>query len=146
HPKTTIKTLILDLESQESVRRAANQITSGALGIPKIDVLLNNAGIMMVPYKTIDGYERHNHLSHFLFTNLIISHIASPGGKIISTTSDGHQFSPVRFDDINFQDGKVYEKLQAYGQSKTANILFAEGLTERFSESKGIQSFSVHPG
>ncbi|KAF9004291.1 hypothetical protein BDQ17DRAFT_1354888 [Cyathus striatus] len=149
NPKTVIKTLILDLDSHDSVRRAADQITSGALGIPKIDILLNNAGIMAVPYKKIDGYEQQffcNHLSHFLFTNLIISQITSPGGRIINASSDAHQHSPVRFDDINFKDGDVYNKWQAYGQSKTANILFAKGLNKRVSESKGIESFSVHPG
>ncbi|KAF9004301.1 short-chain dehydrogenase [Cyathus striatus] len=149
NPKTIIKTLILDLESHDSVRRAADQITSGALGIPKIDILLNNAGIMAVPYKKIDGYEQQffcNHLSHFLFTNLIISQITSPGERIINASSGAHRRSPVRFDDINFKDGDVYNKWQAYGQSKTANILFSKGLNKRINESKGIESFSVHPG
>ncbi|KAF8981109.1 hypothetical protein BDQ17DRAFT_1379997 [Cyathus striatus] len=141
NPKTIIKTLILDLESHDSVRRAADQITSGALGIPKIDILLNNAGIMAVPYKKIDGYEQQffcNHLSHFLFTNLIISQITSPGERIINASSGAHRRSPVH--------GDVYNKWQAYGQSKTANILFSKGLNKRINESKGIESFSVHPG
>ncbi|KAF9005107.1 hypothetical protein BDQ17DRAFT_1408464 [Cyathus striatus] len=147
--KTTVKTLFLDQESQDSIRHAAEQITSGALGIPKIDVVLNNAGIMAVDYKTIDGYERHffcNHLSHFLFTNLIMSHIVSPGGRIINVSSMGHAQGSVRFEDINFKNGEVYDKWQAYGQSKSANILFSKGLNKRLSESKGIQSFAVHPG
>ncbi|KAF9005108.1 hypothetical protein BDQ17DRAFT_1353826 [Cyathus striatus] len=149
NPKTTVKTLLVDLESQKSIHHAAMQITSGALDIPKIDVILNNAGIMAVDYKKIDGYERHffcNHLSHFLFTNLIISHVVSPGGRIVNASSSGHVQSPVRFDDINFKDGEVYNKWQAYGQSKSANILFSKGLNKRLSKSKGIQSFAVHPG
>ncbi|KAF8999356.1 hypothetical protein BDQ17DRAFT_1328412 [Cyathus striatus] len=148
-PKTTVKSLLLDLESQASVRHAAEQITSGALGIPKIDILLNNAGIMAVPYKEIDGCESQffcNHISHFLFTNLILSHITSPGGRIINTTSGGHVLSPVRFEDHSFMHGwLVYNKWQGYGQSKSANILFGVGLTKRL-KAKGIESFSVHPG
>ncbi|KAF9004294.1 hypothetical protein BDQ17DRAFT_1541495 [Cyathus striatus] len=139
----------MDMESHASVRRAAEQITSGTLGIPKIDVLLNNAGILGTPYKKVDGYESQffcNYLSHFLFTNLILSHITSPGGRIISVTSNLHQLSPVRFDDINFKDGEAYDKLLGYGQSKSANILFAVGLNKRFSDTNGIQTYSVHPG
>ncbi|KAF9004293.1 hypothetical protein BDQ17DRAFT_1424734 [Cyathus striatus] len=147
-PKSSIKTLLMDLESQDSIRHAADQITSGTLGIPNIDVLVNNAGIFGTPYKKIDGYESQffcNHLSHFLFTNLILSRITSPGGRVLSVSSNGHAFSPVRFDDVNFKDGEVYDKFAAYGQSKTANILFAIGLNKRLNE-KGIQSYAVHPG
>ncbi|KAF9008071.1 hypothetical protein BDQ17DRAFT_1422731 [Cyathus striatus] len=147
-PSTVVKTLRMDLESFDSVRKAAEEITSGRLDIPKIDVLLNNAGIMAVPYKKVEGYERHfvcNYLSHFLFTNLILSHLSS-GARIIITSANAHQFCSVRFDDINFTDGEEYNKWEAYGQSASANILFAKALTNRFSESKGIQSFSIHPG
>ncbi|KAF9001501.1 hypothetical protein BDQ17DRAFT_1358312 [Cyathus striatus] len=148
-PQAIIKTLVFDLESRDSVRRAAEKITSGSLGIPKIDVLLNNGGILGTPFKKIDGYESQlycNHISHFLFTNLILSHVTSPGGRIISVSSVAHGISPVRFDDINFKDGEVYNKFVAYGQSKTANILFAIGLNKRLYEKRGIQSFAVHPG
>ncbi|KAF9004298.1 hypothetical protein BDQ17DRAFT_1279178 [Cyathus striatus] len=147
--KTIVKSLLLDLESQDSIHRAAEQITSGALAIPAIDILLNNAGIMAVPYKEIDGCESQffcNHISHFLFTNLILSHIASPGGRVINTTSGGHFFSHVRFEDHHFMHGwLVYNKWQGYGQSKTANILFGIGLTKRLKD-KDIESFAVHPG
>ncbi|KAF8981106.1 hypothetical protein BDQ17DRAFT_1379992, partial [Cyathus striatus] len=125
--KTIVKSLLLDLESQDSIHRAAEQITSGALAIPAIDILLNNA----------DGCESQffcNHISHFLFTNLILSHIASPGGV------------HVRFEDHHFMHGwLVYNKWQGYGQSKTANILFGIGLTKRLKD-KDIESFAVHPG
>ncbi|TFK78017.1 NAD(P)-binding protein, partial [Polyporus arcularius HHB13444] len=115
-----------------------------------IDVLVNNAGIMATPYgKTVDGIESQfgtNHIGHFLFTNLIIPKLLeSKQGRVVNVSSNGHRLSDIRWDDFNFQDGTTYNKWVAYGQSKTANILFSVELAQRLG-SKGLKAFSLHPG
>src|ERR1700710_1288187 len=102
-------------------------------------------------YTTKDGFEAQigtNHLGPFVFTNLILPRIlASKTGspRIVSVSSAGHFLSPVKFDDPSFQGGKAYAKWEAYGQSKTANILFAKELVKRYG-SKSLIAFSLHPG
>ena len=119
--------------------------------VSKIDVIVNNAGIMAVPYsKSADGFEYQlatNHLGHFLLTNLLMPRIlaAAPGSRIINVSSRGHQRGEFRFDDPNFSNGATYEPFLGYGQSKTANILFSVTLAERL-EAKGVRSYSLHPG
>lgn len=103
---TTIGTLQIDLGSLGSVRHAAEYINNDE-GIPTIDVLVNNAGIMAVDYAlSEDGVESHfatNHLGPFLFTNLIMNKILnSKSPRIVMVSSDGHRMSPIRFDDYNF--------------------------------------------
>ncbi|KAH6639681.1 putative short-chain dehydrogenase [Boeremia exigua] len=144
-----VRILEIDLASQKSVRQAADTVL-GWKDVDHIDVLVNSAGIMAGPYKTTqEGIENQfgsNHIGHFLFTNLILPKIlASPSPRIVSVASDGHRFGGVRFDDWNFQDGKVYEQWEAYGQSKTANILFARALAEKLGP-KGLKAYSLHPG
>jgi NAD(P)-dependent dehydrogenase (short-subunit alcohol dehydrogenase family) len=140
--------LLLDLSSQAQIRTAAQEV----LAYPerRIDVLVNSAGIMGGPYATTSsGLELQfgsNHIGHFLFTNLIMgSLVASPHARIVNVASDGHRFSGIRFDDANFQDGKVYDQWEAYGQSKTANILFSKGLAVRLGK-RGVRAYSLHPG
>lgn len=178
YPSTVIEPVLMDLSSQKSVRAAAAEVDSR---ISKLDVLINNAGIMAVPDRTLseDGIEIQfatNHLGHFLFTNLILKKLqaaakdAKKDGdtRVINLSSNGHRISPVRFSDWNFENKIVppeeqadeeaykargqtlewsngYEKLVAYGQSKTASILFSLYLRNNLVES-GIWSFSVHPG
>ncbi|KAL1644889.1 hypothetical protein SLS61_008570 [Didymella pomorum] len=141
--------LSLDLSSQASVRAAADTVLGWA-DVEHIDVLVNSAGIMAGPFKTTqEGIENQfgsNHVGHFLLTNLLLPKILSaPQPRVVSVASDGHRFGGVRFDDVNFQDGKVYEQWEAYGQSKTANILFARSLAEK-AGSKGLKAYSLHPG
>ncbi|KAH7095286.1 hypothetical protein FB567DRAFT_25629 [Paraphoma chrysanthemicola] len=140
--------LVLDLASQEQVRTAAKEV----LAYPEdhIDVVVNSAGIMAGKYqKTVDGLEAQfgsNHIGHFLFTNLIMPKIlASKSPRIVNVSSDGHRAGGIRFDDPNFQDGKVYNQWAAYGQSKTANILFSRALAEKLG-GNGLRAFSLHPG
>lgn len=140
--------LVLDLASQAQVRAAANEVL--AYPEPSIDVLVNSAGVMAGPYRTTeDGIEMQfgaNHVGHFLFTNLIISKLlAARAPRVVNVSSDGHRFSGIRFEDVNFQEGKVYDQWEAYGQSKTAGILFARVLAERLG-GKGLKSYSLHPG
>ncbi|KAF2266199.1 putative short-chain dehydrogenase [Lojkania enalia] len=140
--------LVLDLASQSQIRDAAKEVLS--YPEPAIDVVVNSAGVMAGPYATTkEGLELQfgsNHIGHFLFTNLIMPKIlASKSPRIVNVSSDGHRLGPVRFDDWNFQDGKVYNQWKGYGQSKTANILFSKGLAKKLG-SKGLHSYSLHPG
>jgi NAD(P)-dependent dehydrogenase (short-subunit alcohol dehydrogenase family) len=103
---STIETraLVMDLQSFASVRAAAKEVISQDV---HIDVLVNNAGIMAPPYsKTIDGFEstfQSNHLSHFLFTNLIMEKLlAAPNPRVVIVSSDGYRLGHVRFNDYNF--------------------------------------------
>jgi len=148
-PSANLRSLILDLASLESCKKAAAEVNAYA---EPIDVLINNAAIMACPfYTTKDGFEAQigtNHLGPFVFTNLILPKIlASKTGspRIVNVASFGHVMSPIRFDDPFFKDGKDYDKWASYGQSKTANILFARELSKRY-KSKGLVAFSLHPG
>ena len=71
--------------------------------------------------------------------------LASPSPRIVNVSSDGHRFSGIRFDDPGFQEGKVYDQWDAYGQSKTANILFSKALAEKLG-SRNLRTYSLHPG
>lgn len=139
----------VSLDDLDSVRAAANTINAS---IEKLDILINNAGIMAVDKYTTNkaGIELQfatNHVGHFLFTKLLFPKIlaAGPGARIINLTSLGHKIGPVRFDDYNFSDGKEYDPWSGYGQSKTANILFSLYLANKLRD-RGIVSFGVHPG
>lgn len=149
HPKIVVKTLALDLSSFAQVRKAAELVNSW-VDIPHIDVLVNNAGIMAVPYRlTEEGFESQlqtNHLSHFLFTNLIMNKVlASEAPRIVLISSMGHRQGHFRWADYNFSQGELYDKWAAYGQSKTAVSLTALALAEKLG-SKGLLAFSLCPG
>lgn len=140
-----------DLTDYDAVRRAADQINSNA-SFAKIDVVINNAGVMFVKDFTLDKQGNEltfsaNHLGHFLLTNLILPKIlaAGPGARIVNVSSDAHQLSNVWFDDPTFSLGEKYDGWTAYGQSKTANIHFTIELARRLGE-RGLYSFAVHPG
>ncbi|KAF1817146.1 NAD(P)-binding protein [Eremomyces bilateralis CBS 781.70] len=139
----------LDLADYDSVRAAASAIQSQT---PKLDVLINNAGVMAVANFTLSksGVEYQfaaNHVGHFLFTTLLTPLLlaAGNGSRIVNLSSSGHKCGPVRFDDYNFSDGKAYNAWDSYGQSKTANILFSIELANR-GATKGLVAISVHPG
>jgi len=114
-----------------------------------LHILINNAGVMACPpAKTADGFELQfgsNHLGHFLMTCLLASALlrAAPG-RVVSVSSRGHHMSPVVFDDIQFER-RPYDKWLAYGQSKTANVLFAVGLERRLG-ARGVHANALHPG
>jgi NAD(P)-dependent dehydrogenase (short-subunit alcohol dehydrogenase family) len=114
-----------------------------------LHVLINNAGIMAAPLmRDARGYEAQfatNHLGHFQLTAGLWPALQRAGrARVVSLTSGSHRHSPVLFDDVNFERTE-YEKHKAYGQSKSANSLFAVELDKR-GESQGIRAFAVHPG
>ncbi len=115
-----------------------------------VHILVNSAGIMALPELTLDarGYELHfatNHLGHFqLVAGLWPALIKAQGARVVSVASLGHCFSPVVIDDVNFER-RPYDPWSGYGQSKTANALFAVELDRR-GQNVGIRAFSLHPG
>lgn len=115
-----------------------------------LHIMVNNAGIMALPQLTLDdrGYEYHfaiNHLGHFqLTTRLLPALRKANGARVVSVSAWAHRLSDVVFDDPFFQR-REYQPMQGYGQSKTANILFATALDMR-EQQHGIRAFSLHPG
>ncbi|RBQ74031.1 hypothetical protein FVER14953_09676 [Fusarium verticillioides] len=149
NPSIKTRSLVVDLGSLASVRKAAEEV-NGWSDVPSIDVVVNNAGVMAIPYtKSVDGYEMQFaicHLGHFLLTNLIMDKIlASESPRVVNISSNGHSLGPIRFADPHFSDGELYDQWTAYGQSKTGNMLFSISLAQKLG-SRGLQSYSVHPG
>ncbi|MBX7528531.1 SDR family NAD(P)-dependent oxidoreductase [Qipengyuania vesicularis] len=141
-----IDTLVCDLASLDSVRKAASEANER---FDKIDLLINNAGVMACDEaKTADGFEMQfgtNHIGHFLLTNLLMPLVEKgERPRIVNLSSRGHHIAPVDFDDPNFEN-REYEKWTSYGQSKTANVLFAVGLEDRLA-GRGIHAYALHPG
>lgn len=106
NPSVKTRSLIVDLGSLASVRKAAEEVNSWN-DVPSIDVVVNNAGVMAIPYtKSVDGYEMQFaicHLGHFLLTNLIMDKIlASESPRVVNISSNGHSLGPVRFADPHF--------------------------------------------
>ncbi|CAH1263504.1 RDH13 [Branchiostoma lanceolatum] len=135
----------VDLASFESVRKFASRINKSEA---KVDVLINNAGVMRCPHwKTADGNEwqfQVNYLSHFLLTNLILDKLkAAKQGRIINTSSIAHSQGQINFEDIN--STVKYEDTDAYMQSKLALVLFTLELSKRL-EGTGVTANTVYPG
>ena len=136
----------LDLMDPVSIDAfAARFLASGR----PLHILVNNAGIMFAPLvRDARGFESHfstNHLGHFQLTARLWPALRqAQGARVVQVSSYGHHYSPVVFDDINFER-RDYSPAAAYGQSKTANNLFAVGLDAR-GKAQRIRAFSLHPG
>lgn len=140
---------MLDLSSLAAVRHFAN-----VWGDRRVDLLINNAGVMASPLmRTADGFEMQfgtNHLGHFLLSVLLAPNLvaaAKASGKrsrLVSLSSIGHRRAGVNFDDPNYEH-RDYDKWEAYGQAKTANSLFAVGFDKRFKD-QGVNANAVMPG
>ena len=135
----------LDLASCKSIRAFAGQILREE---PHIDILINNAGVMFVPYQlTEDGFELTfgvNHLGHFLLTNLLLDRIkASAPSRILVVASLGHLVGYLDFGDMMWK--KRYNSQLAYARSKLANIMFVKELGKRLVGT-GVTVCSLHPG
>jgi NAD(P)-dependent dehydrogenase (short-subunit alcohol dehydrogenase family) len=131
----------LQLDDQDSVRAFAERFDR------PIDLLINNAGVMASPlFRVGPGWEGQfatNHLGHYALTNLLWPRLRE-GARVVELTSAAHRISPIRWDDMQFERDP-YDKWQAYGQSKTANSLFALQL-DQLGQDQGIRAFAVHPG
>ncbi|KRC63601.1 oxidoreductase [Aeromicrobium sp. Root236] len=134
----------LDLGDLESVRRFADRFLATNRSL---DLVIDSAGIMAAPETRVGpGWESQlatNHLGHFALVNRLWPAIEPSGARVISVSSRGHHFSPIRWDDPHFTQG--YDKWLAYGQSKTANSLFAVHL-DALGRDAGVRAFAVHPG
>lgn len=141
-----VQTLPMDLADLTSVAQFADQMNEALTGI---DILINNAGIMACPLAHVGpGWEAQfgvNHMGHFAMTTALMPLLQkTEGTRVVALSSTGHKLSDVIWDDIQFGTA-AYDKWIAYGQAKSANALFANGLSRRLATSGGL-AFSVHPG
>lgn len=141
-----VDTIVCDLASLDSVHRCGAEARDR---FAKIDLLINNAGVMACPQgTTADGFEMQfgtNHLGHFLLTKELLPLVEKgERARVVNLSSRGHHIDGVHFDDPNFAR-RDYDKWASYGQSKTANILFSVGLERRLGE-RGIHAYALHPG
>ena len=148
-PNAPAEIMQLDLASQKSVRQFADAFKAK---YDRLDVLANNAGIMMVPYGvTEDGFERQfgtNHLGHFALTGLLIDLlIKTPGARVVNVSSNAHRSGVMNFDNLMYENGDGYSPMGAYGRSKLANLLFTKELQRRFdAQDVNALALSAHPG
>ncbi len=145
-PGATLESGVVDLADLASVRSFADTYLDSH---EAVDVLINNAGVMACPFgRTVDGFETQfgtNHLGHFLLTALLSpALLRGTNPRVVTLSSAGHSRADVDLVDPNFETTE-YSPWIAYGQSKTANALFARELAHR-GGSHGLLSFSVHPG
>ena len=146
-PQATVSVVRLDLASLDSVRAAAGQIRASH---SRLDLLINNAGLMMPPRgTTADGFELQfgtNHLGHFALTGLLLDLMLSvPGSRVVTVSSNGHRTGRINFADL--QSERRYGRMTAYAQSKLANLMFTYEL-ERRLEAAGAATIALaaHPG
>jgi len=137
----------LDLASLESVRAAAGELRARH---PRIDLLVNNAGVMLTPRQaTRDGFELQfgtNHLGHFALTGLLLEQMLPvPGSRVVTVSSLAHRVrARINFDDL--QGERSYSRVGAYGQSKLANLMFTYELARRLSGAGTTIAVAAHPG
>jgi NAD(P)-dependent dehydrogenase (short-subunit alcohol dehydrogenase family) len=138
----------MDLADLASVRAAAEQVDGT---VERLDVLMNNAGVMAVPLaRTADGFEMQfgtNHLGHFALTGLLLPVLGrAQSPRVVSTSSTAHRMGRMRWDDLNWKQGR-YMKWPAYGQSKLANLLFTFELDRRArAAGSDVVAVAAHPG
>jgi len=145
-PTAAVETVEMELDNLASVRSAAAELVAR---FPRIDVLINNAGVMFTPFgRTEDGFELQlgvNHLGHFELTRGVMPLLLNAGSaRVVNLSSDGHRIFDIDLDDPNWER-RPYDKFKAYGSAKTANVLFTVALDARYRDI-GVRSFAVHPG
>lgn len=147
YKNATVELMKLDLSDLDSIRAFADAFMAR---FSSLDILINNAGVMIPPYgKTKDGFELQfgsNHLGHFALTGLLLPLLKkTPNSRVVTLSSIAHRGASINFD--NLDGSKGYKAMRFYGQSKLANLLFAKDLDRRFKE-HGIDTISIacHPG
>ena len=139
-----VETDHLDLSDLESVRGFAERFLASGR---EIDIVINNAGIMACPETRVGpGWEAQfatNHLGHYALINHLWPAIARGGARVVAVSSGAHGITGVRWDDVHFERG--YDRWQAYGQAKAANVLFAVQL-DALGRDAGVRAFALHPG
>ena len=147
YPAAKVSIMHLDLGDLKSIRSFANEFLAKH---NTLDILINNAGVMIPPYKkTNDGFELQfgtNHLGHFALTGQLLPLLlATPGSRIVSVSSVANRGAEIMFD--NLDGSKGYSRMKFYRQSKLANLLFAVELNNRLKKSgAGTISVVCHPG
>ena len=145
-----VELIELDMNSLDSVRACADEFLSKS---PKLNVLINNAGVMRTPEgKTVDGFETQfgtNYLAHFLLFNLLKPALlagSTPAfhSRVVNVSSESHRLSEIHFDNLNLENG-AYDPGVAYAQSKVATIYMANEIETRYGPS-GLHGLSLHPG
>ena len=144
-PGASLESVSLDLASLASVRACAEALGSMA---PRLDVLVNNAGLMALPRReTADGFEMQlgtNHLGHFALRGLLLERLAE-GGRVVNVSSHAHRMGRIAFDDLHGR--RSYQRWLAYGQSKLANMLFTLELDRRAKAGgAALTAAACHPG
>jgi NAD(P)-dependent dehydrogenase (short-subunit alcohol dehydrogenase family) len=145
--KGNVTVLPLDLGSLASIRSAAAELRATHA---RIDLLINNAGVMYTPRQTTaDGFELQfgtNHLGHFAFTGLLLDRLLPvPGSRIVTVSSAGHRIqAAIHFDDLQWE--RSYSRVGAYGQSKLANLMFTYELQRRLAPHGTTIALAAHPG
>ena len=146
-PNAKINVMILDLANLKSIHSFAEKIEEQ---YPKVNVLLNNAGIVCPYKKTKDGFEMQigtNHLGHFALTGLLLHLLKNTkGSRVVNVSSLGHKFGKLDFDNFMFEKGG-YTIMKAYGTSKLSNLLFTYELQRRFEKfNVNCIAVAAHPG
>src|ERR1700736_3692544 len=148
HPDADVTLQALDLSSLDSVRAAADALRTA---YPRIDLLINNAGVMWAPKQvTADGFEMQfgtNHLGHFALTGLLLDNLLPVrGSRVVTVSSLGHRLrAAIHFDDLQWE--RSYDRIAEYGQSKLANLLFTYELQRRLANhQKNTIAVAAHPG
>lgn len=148
-PKALLDIIQLDLTSFKSIKKFTDKVLEK---YEKLDVLLNNAGIMTVPYgSTEDGLELQtgvNHFGHYYLTmNLVELVHKTVDSRIVNIASIAHKYGNIKKDTFQYEKGKRYSKMKAYAQSKLANLLFTYKLKQKLEkQNSNIKVLAAHPG
>ncbi len=144
-----INEMQLDLTDSASIQKFASEFKQNH---KNLHVLLNNAGIMMVPYKLskdgIESQQATNHFGHYVLTALLLENLKNtPQSRVVNVSSMAHRSGEMNFENLLFEGGKDYSPMKAYGRSKLENLLFTYEL-QRYFETNKIESIAVaaHPG